>query len=306
MSVVLHMKPLEPVMTWEEFCRKTPPYSVAIDGFVSAGPRFDASGPRANFNHHEEVDRFATRATCAQVLVAIRQGFFELFSWRGNPRAEVYANDCDEDVCTSWFLLSHSHISSHAINPLLNRLVSVEELMDATAGAYPIPPSAPILQELAWIFEPYRRFRVSGEIDKRETNAFEGVVADVGHRIMAYLSGRGKSVPLDTRYELLGGGNGWHLVREIGVNARTGMFADGIRAYVAVREMPNGRWSYTIGKMSQFVDFDVPIILETLDREDGEAEKWGGGNTIGGSPRASGSRLSPQEVARIINSLILK
>lgn len=31
-------------------------------------------GPRANFNHHEGVSRLETRATCGQVLLAIRMG----------------------------------------------------------------------------------------------------------------------------------------------------------------------------------------------------------------------------------------
>lgn len=304
MAIELQMRPSDPVLTWEEFCRVSGPYSIAVDGYVGTGPRFDKTGPLANFNHHEEVDRLATRATCAQVLIAIRQGLFDCFTQNGNPHAVIYANDCDEDVCTSWFLFQNSHLAMHTINPLLNRLVSVEELMDATAGAYPLPASTPILQELAWVFEPYRRFRTSGEIDKRDTNAFIGIATDVCNRIMLYITGKGKSIPLDMRYERIGGGSNWVMTREIGPNARTGMFADGIRSYIAARERPNGRWSYSVGRMSQFIDFDVIAILEALSREEGGLERWGGGNTIGGSPRASGSRLQPHEVMRIVNTIV--
>lgn len=56
--------------------KATEPFSIALDGYVNVGPRFDHEGPRVNFNHHEEVDRLATRATCGQVLMAIRQGLF--------------------------------------------------------------------------------------------------------------------------------------------------------------------------------------------------------------------------------------
>ena len=304
--IVLNMKPKDPVMSWSEFCEKIGPYSIAIDGYVAAGPRFDANGPRANFNHHEEVDRLATRATCAQGLIAIRQGLFDCFSDdSGRLQATVYANDCDEDVCTSWFLLCNPVLSASTVNPILNRLVSVEELMDATAGAYPIPPNSQILQELAWIFEPYRRFRVSGEIDKREEDAFRGIVTDVGERIMQYIVGRGRSIPLDVSYNVIGGGPGWTMVQETGTNARTGMFANGIRAYVAVRERPNNRYSYTVGRMSQFIPFDVPRILQILDAAKGNTdEHWGGGNTIGGSSRANGSKFTPQEVQSLINNFL--
>lgn len=304
MNIKLRMEPLRPVMSWEDFCKQVEPFSIAIDGYVAAGPRFDGAGPWANFNHHEEVDRLATRATCAQVLIAIRQGLFDCFSNNQMPAAIVYANDCDEDVCTSWFLLNNSHLAEHTINPLLNRLVSVEELMDATAGAYPLPASSPVLEELAWVFEPYRRFRVSGEIDKREARSFEAIVADVGNRIMRYVTGRGEKIPLDTRFEKVFSTSRWSMIREVGANAKTGMFASGIKAYVSARERTNGRWSYTVGRMSQFINFDVLKILNALSVAEGEGERWGGGNTIGGSPRASGSRMSPDEVMKIVNSVI--
>ena len=65
MAVTLHMRPQDEPLTWEQFCATVGPYAVALDGYVAAGPRFDPAGPRVNFNHHEEVDRLATRSTCA-------------------------------------------------------------------------------------------------------------------------------------------------------------------------------------------------------------------------------------------------
>lgn len=298
------VEPSVPPMAWEEFCKAKAPFSIALDGYVKTGPRFDETGPWANFNHHEEVDRLATRATCAQVLMAIRQGLFETFTFRGMPDAYVYVNDCDEDVCTSWFLLRNSHLVRGAMNPLVNRLVGVEELMDTTAGGYPLPSETPVLQELAWVFEPYRRFRVSGEIDERDPFAFRMIIESVGGRIMEYIAGRGEKRELDTRYEKIGGGKNWSMIREIGTNAKTGMFADGIKAYVCVRELPNGKWAYTVGRVSQFIRFDVLKVLAALSEEERGEVPWGGGNTIGGSPRSLGSRLSPEEVTRIVNAVI--
>ena len=70
MQVQLHIMP-GVVWDWEKFCHETPPYSIALDGFVAEGPRFSFKGLRANFNHHEGVDRLATRATCSQILLAV-------------------------------------------------------------------------------------------------------------------------------------------------------------------------------------------------------------------------------------------
>ena len=79
MSVILHVEPKQVPMQKEEFCRTKPRNSVALDGYVYGGPWFEHNGPYCSFNHHEEVNRLATRATCGQALMAIRQGFFSTF-----------------------------------------------------------------------------------------------------------------------------------------------------------------------------------------------------------------------------------
>lgn len=72
--ITLHVDLKNPPYAWESFVATKPPFSIALDGYVSTGPRFDATGPYLNANHHEEVDRLSTRATCAQILMALRQG----------------------------------------------------------------------------------------------------------------------------------------------------------------------------------------------------------------------------------------
>lgn len=301
MRAILCMRPNDEPMTWEEFCGHAPKFSIAIDGYVKAGPRFDPRGPWANFNHHEEVNRLATRATCGQVLMAMRLGLYECFKNSSGPRANVFANDCDEDVCASVFLLCHPELVMSVTNPALNRFVGVVDVLDTTAGSYPYHPSLRSLAELAWIFEPYRRFRATGGLDRRRTDEFEGVVTDVEHRIMEFVAGRGGAVELDLRYERMGGGHDWQMIREVGMHGRTGAFADGVHAYVIVRERGDGRYAYTVGRVSPFIPFDVPAILAALDAAEGDsAHHWGGGDTIGGSPRATGSALTPKEVERIV------
>lgn len=305
MTVVLHVEPDVPPMSWEDFCCQKPPFSIALDGYVGDAPKFDEDGPYLNLNHHEQVDRLATRATCAQVLMALRQGLIERFRDDLGFRAEVYVNDCDEDVCVSWYLLKHGYACEDAFNPTLNRLVAIEDALDATAGAYPFPKDSVMLEELAWVFDPYRQFRSSGQLDNREPGAFLNVIVEVEERIRKHLIGEGDSIELDTRYRQIGGDGKWALIEDIGAQARTGVFADGIRAYVSVRERPDGRWTYTIGRMSPFIPFDVPCLLEALDAVEGlRDEHWGGGTTIGGSPRIHGSRLSPIEVEKIIESTL--
>ena len=308
MSIVLYMQPQTSPMGWEDFCLKYPPFAVALDGFVADGPRFDAPGPRANFNHHECVDRLATRATCAQVLMAIRQGLFHRFRDSEGPRMIVPVNDCDQDVCLSWFLLKHHYLVEQTMNPALNRLVSMEDALDTTAGAYPFPPDLPALQELAWVFEPYTQFRLTGGLARRDLEAFASIVSDIELRIMAHVTGRGKSIALSTEYERVGGGKGWSMLREIGAQARTAMFADGVRAFVSVRQRGDGVYDYVYGRMSVFIPFGITRIFERANEIEGlaaAADRHGGNDIIGGSPRIAGSKIPPREMERLVDEVAL-
>lgn len=317
-QVLLTVDARQPPMDRNLFLTKGP-YSIALDGFVYGGPWFvefdsygNRIGPVLNLNHHEEVDRLATRATCGQTLMALRQGLFQMFRDERGPRATVYVNDCDEDVCLSWFLLHRHYWCEQPLNPLLNRLVAMEDALDATAGAYPYPTDLPALRSMAWIFQPYRSFRVSGEIDKKDSTAYRAVIDSVEHRIESYLVGRGGEVPLTTGFEQIGGGKTWMMVREHGTEARTGMFASGIRAYVSVRERPDGHFTYTVGRMSSFIRFYLPQVFSRLNEVEARAasvkladlqDRWGGSDTVGGSPRVGGSRIEPDELTKILADL---
>ena len=304
--IEINVHPEIPGVSWEYFVNFAPMYSIALDGYVIDSPKYNHSRILANMNHHAGVDRLATRATCAQVLMAIRQGLFRTFRKNNYPYAKVYVNDCDEDVCLSVFLLNNHSLCEQTISPILNRLVTLEDTLDATAGAYPFPSDLPALRELAWVFEPYRQFRMSGQLDKKNSRAYLGVVEDVGGRISRHITGHGQEISLDTTYNRIGGGNGWVMVKEIGAQARTGMLSDGIRAYVSVRELAKGRWAYIMGRLSGFIPFDLPKIYEVCNAAEigGIAgDTWGGSDTIGGSPRVGGSRISPEELTKLIDSI---
>jgi hypothetical protein len=292
-------------ISMQEFVGEAPAYSIALDGYVRGGPQFSPNGPHINYNHHEDVDRLATRSTCAQVLMSLRQGLFSRFRDTDGPRAHVYVNDCDEDVCTSWTLLRHHYLAEGVMNPLLNRLVAMEDALDCTAGAYPYPKDLPALQELAWVFEPYRQFRLGGQLDRKDPTAYRSVICDVEHRILQHIAGRGRTVPLDTRYQRIGGGDGWAMVEEVGAQARTGMFADGIRTFVSVRVRPDGKTAYVIGKMDPFSRLDLVALAAKLNELEGNPDDlWGGGSTIIGSPRRLGSTLPPASIQALLGQAV--
>ncbi len=51
MTVKIVIEPRK-IVTWEEFVASTPPKSIALDGFVFGGPKWDPTTPHANFDHH--------------------------------------------------------------------------------------------------------------------------------------------------------------------------------------------------------------------------------------------------------------
>lgn len=321
MPVLLHVDPTMVPLSWDEFCRTTPPYSIALDGYVNDVSLFDGTAPRANFDHHslntndatrreysgKRIDRLITRATCGQILIAIRTGLFHCFRNHDGIQANVYVNDCDQDVCTAWYLIKHAVKTESVYNFRLNRLVSLEDTLDSFGGAYPFPIEMPDLQELAWVFEPYTSFRLSGSVNRKNGDEYASVIQEVEKRISMYIEGKGYSTPLQTKYDLLFEGIGWCMVYEEGAQARTAMVANGIHAFVSVRERGNGRYTYTVARTAPFIRFSVPSILEALNAAEGcLVDRWGGSDTIGGSPRVSGSRLTPKEVRQIIDETLAK
>lgn len=301
---------LEPrvVVRWEDFIKAKPRFSIALDGYVKGPPRFLIQGPYANFNHHEGVARIATRSTCAQVYYYIRLGLLDTFQKSGRPHARVYINDVDQDACLScWLLKNSDKLEGLRFDNLLVQMILFEDILDASAGAYPVHPENPQMHRQAWVYEPYTRARADGSIYGMSKKAMQELLQAVCDRIDAAIEGRARKIELDTRYEEIGGGPGWQMIYEEGPYARTKLFSQKIKAYVALLESQKDRYAYTIGKMSPFVMFPVERIYEALNKAEGLSSLdncWGGSAIIGGSPRKTGSRLAPQEVQQVINDCI--
>jgi hypothetical protein len=304
-NVMLSLHPRVEPVSWTEFCETHPRFSIALDGYVSGISRFDGRGPWLTLDHHADVDRLSARATCAQVLLSIRQGLFDAFQDEHGRRATVHANDCDEDVCLSWFLLQNPKLGLLPSHTRLNRLVQAVDVLDTTAGASLHPLDRALMSELAWVFEPYREARMQGALDLPLADLQSRIIAAVSNRIREHLIDKGGMVAPDTRFQRIDGGKGWAMVREIGAQARAGMVEAGIRAYVSVRERVDGAWAYAVGRVSPFVPFDVLAILRELNAaEDPTRGTWGGGNLVGGSPRLHGSALRPHEVSQIVRRVL--
>lgn len=307
MTIKLVIEPRK-VYTWSEFKKQKVPYSIALDGFVNSPTRRDLKGPYANFDHHTKSDRLATRSTSEQVHMEINMGLFDTFKKDGIPHAYVYVNDSDEDTSLAWWLLKNYELVKNHAEPRINRLVYCEDRLDCTGGAYPFGDTS-MRRKMSWIFEPYNDVRFHGKVAHMGEADMRNVIQSVEIRINSYIFGEGGELPLEGHYEKIGGGTGWALTKETGSASRMAMYNNGIAAFAAIiAEKTDGSFIYTLGRKSVWVPFDLPKLYRRLNREEKKIvtkkNRWDGSDTIGGSPRETGSRISPKELEEIINSTL--
>ena len=307
MAIDLRIEPRK-VYRWSDFKKQKPCYSIALDGFVDSATMRDPAGPYANFDHHAGADRITTRSASGQVHIEIKLGLFDTFRKDGVPEAHVYVNDPDEDTCLAWWLLKNNEQVRNGAQPLINRLVYCEDRLDCTAGAYPFGDTS-MRRKIAWIYQPYHEARFDGRVSRMTQAEMRTIIDSVEDRISRHIAGENSELPLEGHYEKIGGGPGWTLTKETGPASRMSMYNDGIAAFAAlVATNADGSFVYVLGRRSVWTPFNLQQIYSRLNEEESHIvtnkNKWGGSNTIGGSPRETGSNLSPFKLQAIINSLI--
>ncbi len=117
----------------------------------------------------------------------------------------------------------------------------------------------------------------------------------VGVRIDRYVLGDAQAIPLDTRYEIIGGGPGWSMVTMQGFYARSQLRQNGITAYVTYGGEQEGRHKYSLGKLSLADPFPIEELYDYLNHLEGidpaTAPHWGGGDVWAGRQGQPGVRL---------------
>ncbi|MFA6603825.1 MAG: hypothetical protein WCT10_03190 [Patescibacteria group bacterium] len=294
-------------VSWEDF-RDYPPRSIAVDGFCKGGPQFDQDRIVLNINHHEGVDRIATRSSCLQAMLLVKLGLFDGFvDENGRPCATLYLNDCDQDVALATYILLHPE---QVDRPKLKHLVRIEDLMDMSGGLYPTRKRLHLMKQLNWIMRPYTKARANGKLRELDAKGMETIVKEMHRRIRLTLFNGSTEVDVDTDYDVVSEHDGWVMVRERGEAARIGMAENKVKAFVSIIAESADRRHYTIGRLSQFILFPIPKLYDDLNKAEGlgsEAKhRWGGSDTIGGSPREVGSCLTPDEVAAVIDRRLAK
>ena len=302
--IKLHVLPRKS-MTWQEFMEETPSNSIALDGVVRGGPRWDEQTRHINFDHHEFVEREATMSTCKQVWYAIKGGLFQSFKdERGRPFANVYVNDPDQDTALAvWELRNYKSLEGTNGSPTLNRLIELNDRLDVTGGSFPMSLSDQLVRQHLWVFQPYADLRRSGKLADANAEEMMNCLDATSFRLTEFLVGRGEEVELDSRHEILHEDSRFKVINEIGGNdARYMLFANGMNAFISlVATRQDGNRVFTVGKRSRFIPFPVRSLYGVYNDAEGLTSEngWNGSDLVGGSSRLLGSKLAPTDLFTI-------
>jgi len=178
---------------------------------------------------------------------------------------------------------------------------------------------------LRWALQPLLQAELAGTVRTLDDTAYRGLLDQCLERLDRWWAAGGPPddprfppppSPPDAPLEILHRGAGWVLARTaVGLSGFRQLYRRGLHAAVVAKPLPDGTTEYTLGKASEFVTgFDVPRLLQCLaaaercanPAQDGR-HTWGGGSTIGGSPRnpdGSSSRLSGEQVVAVIEEAL--
>lgn len=289
--------------------RKAPPGTIYLDGAAEGGPFLDVEKAVFNLDHHEGCVRSFTLATCEQAMVMIRKGLdLQSRDWT------IYANDPDLDtVLAIWLLLNHMRLNDAdtEIRRKVMPLVRLQGAIDAHGlEMQELCGFPPELQKSA--FAELERLR-SREVALKKEGKWQEIdflqyTAEVLRAIDAMVySMRHFEGVLEVE----------ELARvEIGENqlaivcrGETGIYEvepqlrrlHGKRLGVII--LQTGPNTYTLRQVDTFLPATLESAYERLNLIDPAAgnrrsgNRWGGSEEIGGSPRATGTSLTPQQIA---------
>jgi membrane protease YdiL (CAAX protease family) len=291
--------------------RSATPGSIFLDGAAHGAPFLDAKREVYNLDHHEGCIRAFTLATCEQAMVLLRKGLdLRRRDWT------VYANDGDLDtVIAIWVLLNHIRLNDRdaGARTRVMPLVRLQGVIDAQGlelrELSALPPEA-LAEAHTWIDE----LRAC-ELALKERGRWHG--RDLGEHVADRLRAIDRLVYQAHHFA------GLQEIEELAraeisdgsvavvCRAKTGIYEVerelrrlyGKRLGVVVLETRAGTYSL------RQTDLHLPATLETvyahLNLLDpacmgrAAANRWGGSAEIGGSPRATGTQVTPAQIAEV-------
>jgi membrane protease YdiL (CAAX protease family) len=287
--------------------RSAPPGTIYLDGAAQGEPFVDPERDVYNLDHHEGCVRAFTLATCEQAMVLLRRGLdLRRRDWT------VHANGVDLDtVLAIWVLLNHLRLAPddsparRRILPLLRLEGNIDALGLGTEDLCGLPAElhTETRRQLDALLERERGAKSRGL--GRDPLAFVAAQLRAVDRIAYAGEELGELLEIEeiARAELAGAGVAVVCRADGGIYEveRELRRLHGARLGLVV--LQKDAKSYSLRPVHPAAAAQLERIYLQLNRVDPGSDgslsdnRWGGAGEIGGSPRKSGTRLGPHEIA---------
>jgi hypothetical protein len=288
--------------------RKYPTGTIFLDGAAQGEPFLDHERQVYNLDHHEGCIRAFTLSACEQAMVMLLKGL-DL----KNRKWTIYANSPDLDtILAIWVLLNHIRINENetirkAIIPVLRMEGTIDSLGLEFKDLCGFPPDLYLktmkdIDDLRFNESTIKKEGRWEEID------FLEYTADTLRKIdqMIYQPGdfeTFKGVEELASVKITDNRIGIVCRADIGIYEAEQYLAKlyGNRlGLVALQKEPH---TYSLRQIDLFLPGDLTKVYERLNFLDPAVDgrrpdnRWGGSADIGGSPRITGTKLTPLEIA---------
>ena len=290
---------------------------IFLDGAGDFAPTLDNKARVYNLDHHQGCIRPFTLATCEQALILVLNGLeLDEGDWT------VYANEPDLDTLLAiWVLLNFRRIPklSARSRDVLLPLLRLEGAIDANGSELSeycgltlasLRQARERLDELYALEKSFRSSeRVPGidlrdytvsmlwEIDqlvytRKDFEQYSNIEEILGHVEIAQ-----RKVAVACR-DRAGIYEAERLLKD--------QWGDQLGIIALEKSSEGDRREYTLRRVSAILDFDLAPVYELLNLVDPAVDgrpagkRWGGSDDIGGSPRPSGTRITPTELLRLL------
>jgi membrane protease YdiL (CAAX protease family) len=289
---------------------RAPSGTIYLDGAAQGGPFLNNEKNLLNLDHHEGCVRAFTVATCEQAMVVVRRGLdLQRRDW------VIWANEPDLDtVLAIWILLNHMRLNDAdpEIRTRLMPLVRLEGAIDAHGLEMQelcgFPP-----ETQASVFGDLERLR-SREVELKKKGRWQKIdflkyAADILNAIdaMIYSSRHfeeevdveelARAVICDNQLAIVCRSDKG--IYELEPHLRR---LHGKRLGVII--LQKDPHTYTLRQVNPFLPATLDRAYAWLNLIDPSAgnrrsgNRWGGSGEIGGSPRTTGTALTPQQIAQ--------
>jgi hypothetical protein len=246
------------------------PNTIYLDGAVR-GPMVNNEKKSYSFDHHDDCVRAFTLATCQQVLTAMELGF--------DPRwSDIVVNDLDADTMVALWLLLHPE---RAADKDIKRMVNAIGFVDSHGPVIPGHEVWPLHMALT----PRRGVEQTEEMLRQLLEILDRWY-ETGEEPAPRPSTPAPAFGLSLSGEMIDCGD---------VADFRDVYGAGCVVGVVAVPGPEETTGYTVGKVSDFVSYDIRAFLKRANEAEGctdPSKSWGGGSTIGGAPRKDGGLRS--------------